>query len=131
MTDLETINLAHHRLRNHENELRSNIYGPNPAAETLIIDQRDGALYRYTAPTFTPLGHGPDAWIGELPHTPWPPAPQPAEPDEDVVPGMRPDGYISRHRRRLAPLLRGVLIGGGVVAAVYTGLIVAAWAVIA
>lgn len=56
---------------------------------------------------------------------PLPPQPAPTKAEE------RPDGYISRHRRHLMPLLRGVLIGGGVVAAVYTGLIVAALIVLA
>lgn len=128
-----TRNLAAHRLRATDSGIQSAIYGPDPSAETMIIDHRDGTFYRYQVPTFTPLGHGSDAWVfdisGDLQEPPTVPAPSPP-PLPPTPAKVRPRRFRAGHRRRLAPLVRGVLIGAGVVAAVYSGLIVAAAAVL-
>ena len=128
--EARTYNLAAQRLRAVEAPIRSTLYGPSPAAETLIIDQRDGALYRYPAPTFTPMSHalGSDAWIGELPIIPWPPTPQPQE--EPAQAEERPAGFRPRHRRRIDRLVKAVLVTALVLTAAYTGVVLAAAAVV-
>lgn len=128
--DDPTRNLASYCLRQHE-EIRSTIYAANPAAETMIIDQRSGTFYRYEVPTFTPLTHGPDAWVfdlsGELQEPPTgnpPPLPPPPPPTS----AQRPPGYHGG-RRRPVPTWAAYLIGAGAGTVLWSVLVLAVLAV--
>ena len=142
MTDLDeretTRNLAAQRLRATDNGIQSAVYGPNPTAETMIIDHRDGTLYRYQAPTFTPLGHGPDAWVlDEFQHPPTAPAASPPDTEPDAAFAAcgccsyeeTPLGGTGK-RRRTSPWVTGFAAGALAGVAVYSGLVLAAWAVL-
>lgn len=127
-----TRNLAAYCLRRTE-IIRSTIYGPSPAAETMILDNT-GVPYRYKVPVFTPLSRGPDAWIfditGEIqqPPTGNPPT-LPPIPSGPAIPqrhDARPADFRPAHRRRLDRLVKGFLIGAGVVATILLGVDLAA-----
>lgn len=145
-----TINLAPYRLRLHEEQART-IWGPDPAATTLVIDQRTGQPYHLPkVPTFVPYSDatGADAWIGDTLTEPTGPVPQPLpapgpppQPTKLYADGVElcgccghertPFGERGRRRRigvRVSPWT-AVAIALVVSAGVWLGLVLAAKAV--
>lgn len=112
------------------------IYDPNATA-ILRPDEPPILDFRYAPPTGgipAMFAAGADTWIfdhfGELqePTTGNPP-PLPPDPTPPTK-GERPGDFRPGHRRRLAPLVKGVLIGAATATAVYLGVDLAAWVVL-